>query len=175
MFEIKAIPVKLESVNARAELHGKESKPAFDLRLSFAAANDALIEFHPELRTMLYKKNDQPDLVDQADPEALTSLRFPKMGGLKWDFVAEGYAMRVAYGIGGPSDIALHECKVHKFSFQPQNGGTVQIGLTVIAHPETADVGRLCEMIQQTVEMDLTPPEPATLQELFKTQEKEPA
>jgi hypothetical protein len=29
-------------------------------------------------------------------------------------------------------------------------------------------VGRLCEMIQQTVEMDLTPPLPATLKALFR-------
>jgi hypothetical protein len=168
MFEIRNLPVKLASVNARAELHGEEKKPAFDLKLEANLSNDALIEFHSELRQMLYKKPDDPDLAEQGQPaEALTALRFPKLGALKWDFESEGYSVRVAYGIGGKSDINLGECKVHKFSFQPQNGGTVAVGLTVIAHPETADVGRLCEMIQQTVEMDVLPPEPKTVQELF--------
>ena len=42
----------------------------------------------------------------------------------------------------------------------------------MIAHPDSAVVGRLCEMIQQTVEMDLTPPEPQTLGELFGEERK---
>lgn len=167
MFEIRNLPVKLASVNARAELHGEEKKPAFDLKLEVNMSNDALIEFHSELRQMLFKKPDDPDLVEQGQGEALTALRFPRLGGLKWDFESEGYSVRVAYGIGGPSDINLGDCKVHKFRFQPQNGGTVAVGLTVIAHPLSDDVGRLCEMIQQTVEMDVLPPAPATVQELF--------
>lgn len=171
MFEIRSLKTQLASVNARAELHGQEKKPAFDLKLICAMPNDVLIGFHPELRTWLFKPNDDPDqdpdLVAQADPGALTALRFPKLGAQKWDFEAEGYTLRIAYGIGGPSDIVLSECKVHKVSFVCQQGGTVSVQCTVIAHPDSAVVGRLCELIQQTVEMDLTPPEPATLGQLF--------
>lgn len=172
MFEIKVLPTQLASVNARAECHGDEKKPAFDLKLICAMPNDVLIEFHPELRQFLYKKPEDPDLAEQGQPETLSALRFPKLGKLKWDFESEGYSLRVAYGIGGPSDIKLSDCKVHKVSFEPQNGGTVSVSCTVIAHPETADVGRLCELIQQTVEMDLTPPAPATVQELFGDEPK---
>ncbi|MDY0975026.1 hypothetical protein SOM61_08630 [Massilia sp. CFBP9012] len=170
MFSIPFLKTQLASVNARAELHGKEKKPAFDLKLIAAMPNDVLFDFHPLLRTMLYKpaeQADQVDLVDQADPEALTALRLPKLGKLKWEFEAEGYSLRIAYGIGGKSDINLSDCKVHKVSFVCQEGGTVLVECTVIAHPETAIVGRLCEMIQQTVEMELTPPEPETLGQLF--------
>lgn len=39
--------------------------------------------------------------------------------------------------------------------------------MQVIAHRETSVVGRLSEMIQQTVEMDLVSPEPQTVHELF--------
>lgn len=167
MFEINNLKTQLVSVNPRAECHGEERKPAFDLKLACAMPNDVLIEFHPELRGMLYKKPDDPDLAEQGMSEALTALRFPKLGKLKWDFESEGYSLRVAYGIGGPSDIFLTDCKVHKVTFEPQNGGTVSVTCTVIAHPEREDVGRLCDLIQQTVEMDLLPPPPATVQELF--------
>ena len=51
----------------------------------------------------------------------------PKLGKLKWDFECEGYSLRVAYGIGGASDISLSECKVHKVSFLCQEGGTVSV------------------------------------------------
>lgn len=167
MFEIKEAQVKIQSVNARAEMHGDKSVPAFDLKCEVNCSNDALIHFHPELRTMLYKKNDQPDLVDQADPEAINALRFPKMGALKWDFEGTGYSARVAYGMGGKSDIMLGDVKVDGLRIAPQQGGTVLISFRVIAHPATDDVGRLCEMIQQTVEMDVVAPEPTTVQELF--------
>lgn len=169
MFQILTLPTQLASVNARAECHGDEKKPAFDLKLICAMPNDVLNDFHPDLQYMLYTTPTDPDLVEQSTPGAFTALRFPKLGKLKWDFETEGYSLRVAYGIGGPSDIKLGDCKVHKVSFEPQNGGTVSVSCTVIAHPESADVGRLCEMIQQTVEMDLTPPDPKNVQELFDT------
>jgi len=172
MFELKEQQVKITSVNARAEMHGDQPKPAFDLKCEVAVGNDALIDFHPELRAMLYKKNDAPDLVDQVEPDALTALRFPKLGPIKWDFEGRGYSVRVAYGIGGPSDIRLGDVKVDGLRLTPQQGGTVLVAFRVIAHPATDDVGRLCELIQQTIEMDVTAPEPATVQELFGDEQK---
>jgi hypothetical protein len=79
MFELNQT-ARLTSVNARAEIHGEDRKPAFDLKIEASMANDALIDFHPELRQFLFKKDDTPDLVDQINPDALTALRFPKMG-----------------------------------------------------------------------------------------------
>lgn len=52
--------------------------------------NEVLIDFHPELRHVLFKPNDASDLVEQADPTALTALRFPRLEGkLKWNFESE--------------------------------------------------------------------------------------
>jgi len=167
MFELKDHTVKLASVNPRAEIHGEERKPAFDLKLEVACTSDVLIYFHPELRTTLYKKADSPDLVEQADAEALTALRYPKLGALKWDWEGLGYTLVVAYGVRGKSDISLGDCKVDNIRIEPQNGGTVNLSLRVIAHPESKDVGKLCEMIQQNIEISLTPPEATSVQELF--------
>lgn len=172
MLEITKHQVKLQSVNARAELHGDKSVPAFDLKFEAACPNDVLIHFHPELRSSIYKKADEPDLLDQIDTDALTALRFPKMGAIKWDWEGSGYALNVDYGLGGRSDIKLGDCKVDGVRIDPQNGGTVLLTFRVICHPETADVGRLCEMIQQNVEITLTPPAPTSLGELFGDDKK---
>lgn len=167
MFELKNTKVMIASVNARAEKHGDRTEPAFDLTCEVSCPSTVLDMFDKELRPVLYKKNDEPDLVDQADPEALTALRFPAVDTLKWDLDLISYKVRVAYGIGGPSDIQLGDVKIDGFKFKAQPGGTVSVRFRMIAHPKTEDVGRLCEMIQNHIEMDITPPEPATVQELF--------
>lgn len=172
MFDLNKQKVKLSSVNARAEIHGEDRRPAFDLKFEAQCGNDVLIHFHPELRTTVYKKNEQPDLVDQIDTEALTALRFPKMGAIKWDWEGTGYNVTVDYGLGGKSDIKLAECQLDGFKFVCQEGGTVIVVFRVICHPETADVGRLCEFIQREVEISVTPPEPKNVQELFGDEKK---
>jgi hypothetical protein len=172
MFQLKETKVLIASVNARAEKHGDKTEPAFDLTCEVNCASTVLDMFDKDLRTTLYKKNDQPDLVDQADPEALTALRFPRVDALKWELDLTGYTLRVAYGIGGPSDIQLGDCKIDGFKFKAQQGGTVSVRFRVIAHPATEDVGRLCEMIQNEIEMDITPPPPTTVHELFGDDKK---
>lgn len=175
MFDLDTQQVKLASVNARAELHGDDPKPAFDLKIEATLSSEKLIHFHPELRQFFFKKDDAPDLVDQVNGETMTALRFPKMGSVKWDIEYSGYSATVGYGIGGKSDIQLGDVKVDHFRFEPMNGGSVLITFRIIAHPETADVGKLCEFIQQNIDLTLTPPEAATPQELFKDAEQTPA
>lgn len=170
MFDLENQSVKLASVNARAEKHGEDTKPAYDLKIEATLPSSALIHFHPELRQHLFKKDENPDLVDQANPEAdaLTILRYPKLGPLKWDMEATGYTGVVAYGLGDKSDIQLgDDLKIDHFVFDPQNGGSVGVTFRVIAHLKTDDVGKLCEFIQRDIELTLTPPEPKTVQELF--------
>ncbi len=167
MFELTRTKMKLSSVNPRAEIHGEERKPACDLKFEVTCGNDVLIDFHPELRGMLFKKDEQPDLVDQANPEALTALRFPRLGTLKYDWEGVGYKLTIDYGIGGKSDIVLGECQVDSMRIDPMNGGSVRLGFRVICHPESKQMGQLCELIQQDIEVSVTPPEPETLEELF--------
>lgn len=168
MFELTNHKVKLSSVNPRAEIHGEERKPACDLKFEVACGNDVLIHFHPELRGMLFKKDETPDLVDQATPEALTALRFPRLGTLRYDWEGAGYTLTLAYGIGGKSDIVLGDCQVDSMRIDPMQGGTVKLGFRVICHPESKQMGQLCELIQQEVSINVTPPAPETLGELFR-------
>jgi len=168
MFELKQ-PVKLANVNPRAEMHGEDPKPAFDLKIEATCSSSILAYFHPELRQHLFKKDESPDLVDQAtDSDALTALRYPKMGAIKWDWEGTGYTATVDYGMGGESNIVLNDCKVDHFKIEAHNGGSVVITFRIIAHPETEDVGKLCEFMQRDIGLDLLPPAPQTMGELFE-------
>lgn len=178
-FELKETTVLLSNVNNRAEKHGDKTRPATDLMFLLTTNNEALKFFDTQLLEAFYKaaeKADAPDLVDQADPAALTALKFPRLDPvLDWDQELTGYQVRVAHGIGGKSDIVLEDCKVDKFKFTLQQGGTVIIAFRVIAHPEEDANGKLDHKIQTEVEIDLIPPEPQTVQDLFAGDQAAPA
>jgi hypothetical protein len=160
MFEFDEITCKLSSVNARAEKHGEERHPAFDLKIEAMVSSDYLIHFDPELRQMLYKQTDNPDLIERIGNEApLTKLRFPKMSAINWDWECPGYHMKFHYGVSGAGDIELEDVKLDKFSFDCQEGGAVGLTFRAICHPESNDVGRLCEFIQEKVQISLVSPE----------------
>lgn len=166
MFSLANQAAKLVNVNPRAELHGQDKKLAVDLKFEIKVSNDVLSEFDPSLKNSLYKKADtQGDLID--DPGHLPALKFPMMGKVKWGKDFAGYETIIHYGVTGTQDIRMAECEVDNFSFDCQDGGTVVVAFRVIAHPESTDLGRLCEMIQQEVEMSLIEPAVETVQQLF--------
>jgi hypothetical protein len=170
MFDLKQT-VKLANVNPRAEMHGEDPKPAFDLKIEATCPSSVLLHFHPELRQHLFKKDENPDLVDQViEGDGLTVLRYPKMGQIKWDWEGAGYTATVDYGLGGESNIVLNDCKVDHVKIEAQNGGSVILTFRIIAHPRAEDAGKLCEFIQRDIELDLAPPAPTTVHELFGEQ-----
>ena len=158
---------KLKSVAPSSEFHGDERQAVYYLKFKVFVASDALIDFHPQLRTTLFKESDAPDLADQGGDDTLTQLRFPQISSYNFDFESEGYSLHLDYGLGGRSVVKLDECKVDKFKFTPQNGGTVEVDFRVVCHPEVKDVGKICELIMSETEIKLIPPEPTTVQELF--------
>lgn len=168
MLELSEHQCKLSSINPRAELHGEEPKPACDLKFEAACPSSVLVHFHPELRQMIFKAQENPDLVEQGGEDQLTALRFPKLGALKWDWEGSGYTLTIDYGIGGKSDITLGDCKVDGIKLEPMNGGTVRLVFRVIAHPEASDMGKIYELIGQDVTVDLSAPAPASPDQLFK-------
>lgn len=166
MFSLKNQKAKLTSVNPRAELHGQDKKLAVDLKFDIKVSNDVLSEFDPSLKSALYAKSDsQGDLIDE--PGHLPKLKFPLMGSIKWGKDLAGYETIIHYGISGTQDIHMIECQVDNFRFDCNDGGSVGVSFRVIAHPESDQLGRLCEMIQQEVEMSMIEPAPESVQELF--------
>jgi hypothetical protein len=167
MLDLQNCILKMSSVNFRQELHGEDHVRACDLKFEGVVGNDVLIAFHPELRSMLFKKNDQPDLVDQADPEALSALRFPRLGTLKYDWEGTGYTLTIDHGLGDKSNIVLGDCKLDGIRIDPMQGGSVRLAFRVICHPDGKHVDPLTEKLQSDVEISVTPPAPTTVQELF--------
>jgi hypothetical protein len=168
MFELKQT-VRLANVNPRAELHGEDPKPAFDLKIEATCHSSVLIHFHTELRQHLFKRDENPDLVDQVSEEGdgLTLLRYPKMGPIKWEWEGTGYTATIDYGLGGDSNIVLHDCKLDHFKIEPQNGGSVLLTFRIIAHPDSEDVGAICEFMARDIDLVLAPPEAKTADDLF--------
>lgn len=171
MFELTNHKAKLTNVNPRAELHGEDPKPAFDLMFTAACSNTVLWDFHQELRAMLYKLAPEPDdLIEAIEGDGMTALRLPKLGSLKWDQEYAAYSLTIDYGLGGDSNIVLNDVKVDKFKIEAQEGGTVQVSFRVIAHPDEKQMGPLCNFIARELVISVTPPAPTTVHELFGEQ-----
>ena len=163
IFSLEEVKVKLASLNPRAELHGDDTKLAVDLKFSLTISNDVLSEFHPDLKSSLFKKSDGGEL----DLEAghLSALRFPNFTSFKLSDELENYDLVVHYGIGGKSDIKLAQCQVDNFSFTAKEGGSVDMSMRVICHPKDTDIGKLCSMIQKEVDITLTHDDETEVQE----------
>lgn len=159
---------KITTVNMRSERHGDETKMAADIFCETRCANDILDRFEPGLRSALYKQGE-PDLLDEeVDLGVLTALRFPHLkNALKTDHKLTGYDVTIPYGIGGDSDVVLEDVTLDKFSMEPQEGGTVLLRFRLITHPQMAEVGKLCSLIQNEITIEVTPPPAASVQELF--------
>ncbi len=159
MFSLHNAKLKLVHVNPRPELHGADTVLAVDIKLEQTTSNDVLSEFHPSLKSALYQKADdaQGELLD--DPGHLTALKFPNMSPFGLSDSYQGYSLTVHYGIGGESDIQMAECEVDHFKFAPKEGGSVTVTMRIIAHPKADDLGKLCSMLQQEIEVTLLPPE----------------
>lgn len=151
MFELTQQTVTFANFNARTELNGETRKPASDISCRAQLPNTILNSFFPGLLQMLYERPTSPDLVEQTDPDAATSLRMPLLGlPLDWDLVLENRTLTIDYGLGDEqSNIVMPECKVHKFKITPQNGGTVLVAWQISAHPDAKQAGWLYDH-QQT-------------------------
>ncbi len=150
----------LNSVNARAEIHGDEREPAGDISLLAQLPNDVLNVFHPTLKGLLYHfdKGRERDLADQGrahEAGFAPDLRLPKLGlPLKWaDEIANAkVTIRVP---GETKEVVLQPVKVNDFKLTPIDGGTVEFHMRVQYHPEERQAGKLAMLVQQEVEVSL--------------------
>lgn len=166
MLSLSNQKAKLANLNLRAELHGEEKETAADLTIEATVSNDTLSEFHPSLKSAFYQKADEAQGELIADPGHLPATKFPNLGmPLKWEQSLEGYQVTVHFGIGGPSDVVLDDCKVDTFRFDCKEGGSVGIKFRVQAHPSAEQIGKLSGLIQNDIELTLLPPEEQGQQE----------
>lgn len=162
MFRLSRQEVMVTTVNPRAEKHGQtETKLAFDVFFSLKVSNDVLGQFDASLKKALFKKGDGPQGELLKGDDYLPALRFPKIGAVKWGEAFPGYELRLHVGINDDADIVCADAEVDRFSFEPQEGGSVETKFRAIVHPDDKDIGRLCNLIQQKVDISAEPPAPA--------------
>jgi hypothetical protein len=164
-------PAKIDSVNCRSELNGKEQSPAVDLKISFDAPNSILAMFDGWLLTALYHKSDAPPAPDaQASLDGVEevsdvpNLRMPFLTSpLKWGKEYSGYELVIDYGLGGKSNVVLSNCEVNNVQLAPKEGGTVTTTVRVQCSKGLTEkvLGKLATLVQHDVQILLTAPEVA--------------
>lgn len=149
---------KLTNVNPRAELHGKDTVLAVDIKVEHKLSNDILSEFHPTLKAFLYEKGDDAQGELLQDGNHLTKRKFPLIPSIKYGLKLSGYEVVVDFGIDDKSAIEMAGCEIDNFKFEPHEGGTVALSYRVIGHPKEIDIGKLCSLIQQEISISLIEP-----------------
>lgn len=164
MFNLNNQRAKLSSVNPRAELHGEDPKTAVDIKFVVVMENTVLDSFDKHLRPALFEfahDDYEEDLADQGTDRGddyRPVLRFPSLGKFPWDYKGAGYRLIIAQGFSGDEDLILIKTEIDKFKLQLKQGGSCEVEFRVIAHPNQADMGALCELIQHDVDITLEPP-----------------
>lgn len=154
--------------NPRPEKHGPESVPGADLKISMTVSNDVLSEFHPTLKSMLFREPNpgEEDLVDKAatgEPE-LNRLRFGNnVNSIRWASKIVGAEFTIHYGIG-KSDIVLTDTTVDGWEIEPMDGGSVVITFRVKCSPNEKQGGQLFTLMGGEIEFSLVPPEDGPIQ-----------
>jgi len=147
-FELDGAKVLLVHKNERLEKHGEEEVLACDLDFKYETSNAVLAEFHPDLRSQLYKRPEsaQGELTD--DLEHLTALRVPELGS---DFKFAGSLERaeLVFFKGKKAHVTFAEAKIHKFSFNLKEGGTVIVGFQAQVYPDEGQSGKLSGLLQE--------------------------
>lgn len=152
--------------NPRTEKHGPESVPGADLKITMTVSNDVLSEFHPTLKSMLFREPEagEEDLVDKAGTPGLTRLRFGnRIDAIKWGSDIVGADFTIHYGTG-KHDIELSDTTIDGFVFSPMDGGYVVVTFRVKCNPNEQQGGKLFTLMGGEIEFSLVPPEEDPIQ-----------
>jgi len=177
MFNLHKHQTKIASLNLRAEKHGDDNVPTVDIKFETTVHSSALNEFDPQLRPLLFRKaqiGDQESLLKEGDD--LIGLRVPQIKALPWDEEFTGYKALIGEEREYGENLEL-VVDLSKFKFEPNEGGAVRVTFNATGHPEPDQVAELYELIQETVDLTLTPPapRPADLVDQAEAAEKETA
>lgn len=157
-FSIENAKARLTHINLRNEKHGDEDVPAVDLKFEWPTSNDALALFHPDLRDAIFQQSpaDRAQTHVAGVPAALKALVFPSMLPLRWGTDSTGLRLTIDHGLGGKSDLVMHDCIADKFVIEPMEGGSVAITFRVRTTNIAEELfGRLASLLGHDVPLTL--------------------
>jgi len=160
MFRIENQQVKICNFNIRAEKHGDENVKAGDLKIECTMHSSVLDCFDKGIRKLLYRKpasGEQTDL--PLGDDGLTARKLPRLAPLKWDEDFPGYELSIVTGLAVDEVLKLDDVELSNFVFEAMDGGSVAITFRASAYPDGRTSGKLCQLVQETVEITLIPPD----------------
>ncbi|MGH8158409.1 MAG: hypothetical protein ACREPQ_09825 [Rhodanobacter sp.] len=160
MFHLTKHQVKIAGFNPRAEKHGDDNVLAGDLKLEAIVHSSVLDGFDKQLRKFLYRKPAQGEQVEMQFEQGddLTARRVPKLSPFKWDEDFPGYKIELDSGLAVDETLKLSDVELSGFTFEAMDGGSVKITFRASFHPDGRTSGKLCQLIQETVELSLIAP-----------------
>ena len=140
-----------------------DDPPGGQLLLSATLPSGVLSMFDGWLTTALFRRaggSDQGKL-EGMEGEELTGIG-SHVQRLRWQYEQTGCSVEIDYGTGGKRNIILSDCKVHRVSISPREGGSVVVQWTVDA-PGLSDAtwAKLPNMKATDVQLKLLLPEVA--------------
>ena len=141
-----------------------DEPPGAQLLIQSTLPAATLALFDGFLPGMLYRKSSgagSQGSLDGMHGDELTTIG-EHVKRLPWSYEQTGCTVEIDRGLGGSSNIVLDDCKVHRVSFQPQQGGGVKVQWSVDAPALSDDVrGKLTGLKATEIEMQLALPEVA--------------
>lgn len=112
MFSITEQTATLAHINVRTERHGEEPAGAADLKIQFTAGNGVLSEFHPVLRSFLYKQEESPDQAEMPVGDARDARQLlPKLQSLLDRMANDPHTGTMFEADGDTLRDAIHLCR----------------------------------------------------------------
>src|SRR6185312_5045683 len=160
MFSLQKQQTAINSFTPRMEKHGPENVLAGTLKCETTMHNSVLDLFDKGFKKLLYRKpapGEQTELPLEVS-DGLTSRKLPQLKPLVWDEDFPGYKIEIVTGLALDEVIKLDDVELSGFVFEALDGGSCKVKFTANFNQDGRTSGKLCQLIQETVELSLIPP-----------------
>lgn len=161
MFQLTNHQTKINSFVPRMEKHGDENVLAGTMKCETVMHSSVLDIFDKGLRKLLYRKaapGEQAELPLGDASDGLTMRKLTCLKPLVWDEDFPGYAVEIQSGLALDEVLKLADVELHSFVFEPLDGGSCTVKFALNFRQDGRTSGKLCQLIQDTVDLSLTPP-----------------
>jgi hypothetical protein len=164
VFELESM-TKAKVLDVRVLAHKdrkQDDPPGAQLLLQSTLPADSLACFDGFLPSMLYTKSNgaKQGALEGMDALALTDIG-KHIKRLPWQYEQTGCEIEIDRGMGGKRNLSLADCKVHRVSLSPRDGGSVVLQYTIDA-PGLQDAmrGTLTGLKRTEIELTIVGPDP---------------
>jgi hypothetical protein len=168
MFSTTHQKASITNFKPAKEMHGPEKRLVGDLKVTMSISNTVLEHLGKDLRTALYRKAEtgedpQADMLPLV-PDGMTKLKNPTLKALAFDEKFPGYQASFPSTLAVHEVIKLSDVTLAGFTVEAKDGGTVDLSFNMRFPVDGQYAGKLCQLIQEDIELTLVPPTADALQ-----------